>query len=67
MEPVAPRAFPPAEAGALLVVLTALTIGAGTLIGWAAGSLKAGLILGAVLGVPLGIAGVWRRYRSYFS
>ena len=37
------------------------------LIGWAAGSLKGGLILGAVLGVPLGIAGVWRRYRSYFS
>ena len=67
MEPAAPRAFPPAEAGALLIVLTLLTIGAGTLIGWAAGSLKGGLIVGAVIGVPAGIAGVYGRYRSYFS
>ena len=66
MEPVAPRAFPPAEAGALLVVLTGLTIGAGTAIGWAAGSAKGGLIGGAVAGVPVGIAGVYRRYRGYF-
>jgi hypothetical protein len=67
MEPVAPRAFPPAEAGALLIVLTALTIGAGTLVGWAAGSLRDGLIVGAILGVPAGIFGVYRRYRGYFS
>ena len=67
MEPAAPRAFPPAEAGALLIVLTSLTIGAGTLIGWAAGSVKGGLVGGAVAGVPVGIAGVYRRYRSYFS
>jgi hypothetical protein len=67
MEPAAPRAFPPAEAGALLIVLTALTIGVGTLVGWAAGSLRGGLIGGAVTGVPVGIAGVWARYRSYFS
>jgi hypothetical protein len=67
MEPAAPRAFPPAEAGALLIVLTLLTIGIGTVIGWAAGSLKGGLIVGAVVGVPVGVAGVYRRYRSYFS
>jgi len=67
MQPAAPRAFPPAEAGALLIVLTLLTIGLGTLIGWAAGSVKAGLIVGAVVGVPVGIAGVYTRYRSYFS
>ncbi|HEY3920986.1 MAG TPA: hypothetical protein VGL76_02630 [Gaiellaceae bacterium] len=64
MEPVAPRAFPPIEAGALLAVVTALVIGVGTLVGWAAGSLKAGLIVGLVLGLPSGVFAVYRRYRS---
>ena len=67
MEPAAPRAFPPAEAGALLIVLTLLVIGAGTLVGWAAGSIKGGLIAGAVLGLPVGVFAVYRRYRGYFS
>ncbi len=67
MEPAAPRAFQPAEAGALLIVLTLLTIGVGTLLGWAAGSVKGGLIGGAVTGVPVGVAGVYRRYRSYLG
>ena len=67
MEPVAPRAFPPAEAGALLIVVTAVVIGASTLIGWLAGSLKAGLIVGVVLGLPAGIVGVYSRYHGAFS
>ena len=67
MEPVAPRSFPPAQAGATLIVLTALVIGAGTLAGWAAGSAKDGLIGGVVAGVPAGIAGVYFRYRGYFT
>jgi hypothetical protein len=67
MEPVAPRAFAPAQAGALLIVLTLLVIGAGTLVGWAAGSPKYGLIVGVILGVPAGIAGVYGRYRKAFS
>jgi hypothetical protein len=67
MEPAAPRAFPPAEAGALLIVLTAAVIGLATLVGWASGSLKGGLIVGVILGVPAGIAGVWARYRKSFS
>ena len=67
MEPVAPRSFPPAQAGATLIVLTLVVIGAGTLVGWAAGSPKTGLIAGVVLGVPAGIAGVYYRYRGYFS
>jgi hypothetical protein len=67
MEPVAPRSFPPAQAGATLVVLTAAVIGAATLVGWAAGSAKDGLIVGVVLGVPGGVAGVYRRYRGYFT
>jgi len=64
MEPAAPRAFPPIEAGALLATVTALVIGVGTLIGWAAGSLKAGLIIGLVLGLPSGVFTVYRRYRG---
>jgi hypothetical protein len=67
MEPVAPRSFPPAQAGATLIVLTALVIAGATLVGWLAGSAKNGLIAGVVLGVPAGIAGVYYRYRGYFS
>jgi hypothetical protein len=67
MEPSAPRAFPPAEAGALLIVVTLLVIGVSTLIGWLAGSLKAGLIVGVVLGVPAGVAGVYGRYHGALS
>ena len=67
MEPVAPRSFPPAQAGATLIALTLVVIAAATLVGWIAGSAKAGLIAGVVLGVPTGIAGVYYRYRGYFS
>ena len=67
MEPSAPRAFPPAEAGALLIVVTLLVIGASTLVGWLAGSLKAGLVVGVVLGVPAGVAGVYIRYHGALS
>jgi len=63
MEPVAPRSFPPVEAGALLAVVTALVTGAGALVGWGAGSLTAGLIVGLVLGLPGGVFAVYRRYR----
>jgi len=67
MEPSAPRAFPPAEAGALLIVVTLLVIGASTLVGWLAGSVKAGLVVGVVLGVPAGVAGVYVRYHGALS
>jgi len=63
MEPVAPRSFPPVEAGALLAVVTALLIGAGALVGFCAGSFTAGLIVGLVLGLPGGVFAVYRRYR----
>ena len=66
MEPVAPRSFPPIEAGALLAVVTGLAVGAGTLVGWAAGSVGPGLIVGAVVGLPAGVYTVYRRYREYF-
>lgn len=67
MEPSKPRAFPPAEAGALLAVITLLSIGLGTLIGWVAGSVKIGLIVGAIVGIPAGIAGVYIRYHDAFA
>jgi hypothetical protein len=67
MEPPAPRSFPPIEAGALLAVVTLLAIGAGSLIGWLAGSLKIGLIAGAVVGLPAGVSSVYLRYHEYFA
>ena len=42
----------------------AVGIGAGALIGWAAGSVSYGLLAGAVVGVPLGVFTVYRRYRG---
>ena len=54
-----------------LLVGSALTcllgVGAGALIGWAASSFGAGLIIGAVIGLPAGVFAVYRRYRGYFS
>jgi hypothetical protein len=67
MEPAAPRSFPPVEAGALLAVVTMLVLGAGSLLGWIAGSLKIGLIAGAVLGLPAGVATVYVRYHQFFA
>jgi F0F1-type ATP synthase assembly protein I len=67
MEPVAPRSFPPVEAGTLLILVTLLGVGAGALIGWAVGSFGPGLIVGAVIGLPAGVIAVYRRYRGYFS
>jgi hypothetical protein len=67
MEPVAPRSFPPVEAGALLAVVTLLALGAGALVGWAAGSVKIGLIVGAIVGLPAGVSSVYLRYHTYFS
>jgi F0F1-type ATP synthase assembly protein I len=57
MEPLAPRSFPPVEAGTLLALV----------IGWAIGSFGPGLIVGAVVGLPAGVIAVYRRYRGYFS
>jgi hypothetical protein len=67
MEPSEPRAFPPVEAGALLIVITLLSIAAGALIGWLAGAAKIGLIVGAVVGIPAGVSGVYIRYHEYFA
>ena len=59
--------FGPLGAGALLVTVLVLCLGAGALIGWAAGSTGYGIVGGAVAGVPAGIFAVYRRYRGYFG
>ena len=65
MEPPERRSFAPAEAGALLAGVTLVVIGLATLIGWFAGSLKIGLIIGAVIGLPAGVGCVYVRYHEY--
>ena len=67
MQPAAHEPFPPVEAGALLVTVTLLVIALCTLAGWAAGSATTGIVVGVLLGIPVGIFAVYRRYRRYFS
>ncbi len=67
MEPIGHQSFPPVEAGAILITLTLVAIALGALVGWAAGSLEIGVLVGAVLGVPAGVFAVYRRYRGFFS
>jgi uncharacterized membrane protein len=64
----APRTrLDPAGAGGVLILGLAVCIGAGALLGWAAGSPKIGILIGAVLGIPAGIVLVYRRYRGVLS
>ncbi len=56
--------FPLAGAGMVLIGYTAAIALVGLLIGWAAGSLGIGFLIGIVVGIPAGIFGVYRRYRS---
>ena len=54
----------PLSAGAFLVTVLALAIGAGALIGLAAGSVGIGVAVGAIVGVPASIGAVVARYRK---
>jgi hypothetical protein len=67
MEPARRSSFQPAGAGGLLIGVTAAVIVVGGLIGWAAGSLGIGALIGAVVGIPAGVFAVYRRYRGAFS
>lgn len=51
----------------LLAATTVASIGAGALIGWAAGSLGYGIVGGAIVGVPAGVTAVYFRYRDALS
>jgi hypothetical protein len=66
MEPSPRSTFHPAGAGALLGGVTAAGVGAGALVGWAAGSVGLGILGGAFVGVPAGVAAVYMRYRNAF-
>jgi hypothetical protein len=63
MEPSRPS-FHPAGAGTLLAGTTAACIGAGALVGWAAGEIGYGILAGAIIGVPAGVGAVYYRYRD---
>jgi len=41
--------------------------GAGALVGWAAGNVGYGALAGVVVGIPAGVAAVYRRFKGYFS
>jgi hypothetical protein len=56
--------FSLAGAGSVLIGSTAACIAAGTLVGWAAGSIGYGLAFGAVVGVPVGVATTVIKYRN---
>jgi hypothetical protein len=64
MEPTPSASFEPAGAGALLGGVTVACVAVGALIGWAAGSVGLGILGGAFVGVPLGVAAVYWRYRD---
>jgi hypothetical protein len=64
MEPSPRATFRPAGAGAILASTTAACFGAGALVGWAFGETGYGMLGGAVVGVPLGVAAVVVRYRG---
>jgi hypothetical protein len=67
MEPSPRASFEPAGAGALLGGVTAASVGAGALVGWAVGSLGVGALVGALVGIPAGVFAVYRRYRRFFT
>jgi hypothetical protein len=53
-------------AGALLAGVLFAFVGAGALIGSAAGSVGIGVAIGSVLGIPAAIVAVYRRYRGAY-
>jgi hypothetical protein len=67
MEPSPRPTFNPAGAGGLLIATTAASIGFGSLIGWAAGKWGYGALGGAVVGVPAGVAVVYKTYADAFK
>ena len=64
--PVQPQrsTFSLAGAGSVLIGSTAACIVVGTLLGWAFGKLGYGLAIGAVVGIPVGVATTVIKYRN---
>jgi F0F1-type ATP synthase assembly protein I len=53
-----------AGAGGTLIGMTAACAVIGAVAGWALGSWPLGLMVGVVIGIPVGIFAVYRRYRE---
>ena len=67
MEPSPRPTLNPAGAGGLLVATTAASIGIGALVGWTAGNWAYGALGGAVVGLPAGVAAVYKTYGDAFK
>lgn len=66
MEPSARPSIQPAAAGSVLLGILLAAIAIGALVGWALGSVGIGALIGAVVGIPLAVYAVYRRYRRAF-
>jgi hypothetical protein len=64
--PVQPQGptFSLAGAGSVLIGFTAACIVVGALVGWAVGNIGYGVALGAVVGIPVGVAATVIKYRN---
>ena len=62
MEPRPTSNLSLAGAGSVLIGTTAAVIGIGILIGWALGSTDWGFLVGAILGLPVGVFMTYKRY-----
>jgi hypothetical protein len=56
-----------AGAGGLLIGVTAACGLLGALVGWPLDAAGLGLVFGLIVGIPLAIFTVYRRYRSFFT
>ena len=63
VEPARPTLQLAGAGGTLIGVTTACGI-VGTVVGWALGSWPLGLMAGLVIGIPVAIFAVYRRYRE---
>lgn len=62
MEPTPTPKLSLAGAGSVLIGSTSAVIALGILIGWLAGSAAWGFLVGAVLGLPIGVFMTYKRY-----
>jgi hypothetical protein len=67
MEPSPRRSFHPLGAGFYLLGVIAAGVLVGLALGALAGSWQIGMLVGAILGIPVGAFAVYRRYRDVFS
>ena len=68
MEPSASRStLSLAGAGSVLIGTTLAVIGVAAFVGWLLGNAAYGFLVGAILGIPIGVFMTYRRYRDVLS